>query len=86
MFHLQMGTPMEVSIPYTTFAPNESEPGVTDPAWDTLLLEPEKHSCNQYVTQNKTSWLHTGYEGIPENLLINFLAWIVSLCLHFPGF
>ncbi|XP_050732954.1 calcium permeable stress-gated cation channel 1-like isoform X5 [Eriocheir sinensis] len=81
MIDFLMVTPMASSIPYTTFAPNESESGVTEPAWDTLLLEPEKHSCNQYVTQNKTSWLHTGYEGIPENLLINFLAWLLLLSL-----
>lgn len=70
---------MESSSLNTTFAPNESDFEEIEPAWGTLLLEPEKHSCNQYVTQNKTSWLHTGYEGIPENLLINVLAWIVSV-------
>ncbi|KAG0717494.1 CSC1-like protein 2 [Chionoecetes opilio] len=72
-----MGSQMEFSFPLATFSPNETE---TD--YDGIeLWEPDKHSCNQYVTQNKTSWLHTGYEGIPENLLINFLAWILLLSL-----
>lgn len=34
--------------------------------------------CNQYVVHNKTFNVIDGYEGIPQNLLINFVGWIVS--------
>lgn len=64
---------MEFSFAQTTAVPNWTDFESFDPLW-----EKDKHNCNQYVTQNKTSWLHTGYEGIPENLLINVLAWLVS--------
>ncbi|KAK8396634.1 hypothetical protein O3P69_004961 [Scylla paramamosain] len=73
---LEMGTPMEFSFAQTTLAPNETDLELNEQLW-----QPDKHSCNQYVTQNKTSWLHTGYEGIPENLLINVLAWLLLLSL-----
>nr|XP_053639034.1 calcium permeable stress-gated cation channel 1-like [Cherax quadricarinatus] len=43
--------------------------------------KPDKYSCNQYVIKNKTHLIYGGYEGIPENLLINFLGWILLLCL-----
>ncbi|XP_045122161.1 CSC1-like protein 2 isoform X11 [Portunus trituberculatus] len=71
-----MGTPMEFSFAQTTIAPNETDFELIEPLW-----QQDKHSCNQYVAQNKTSWLHTGYEGIPENLLINVLAWLLLLSL-----
>ncbi|MPC13600.1 CSC1-like protein 2 [Portunus trituberculatus] len=72
----EMGTPMEFSFAQTTIAPNETDFELIEPLW-----QQDKHSCNQYVAQNKTSWLHTGYEGIPENLLINVLAWLLLLSL-----
>ena len=40
--------------------------------------EPAK--CDRYYTENnRTHFIYGGYEGIPENLLINFVAWVVSL-------
>ena len=39
--------------------------------------------CNQYIVENKTHIIYGGYEGIPENLLINFIGWIVSRLIHF---
>ena len=41
--------------------------------------------CNQYRSRNRTHFLNGAniYEGIPENLLINFIGWIVSLRLSF---
>lgn len=46
-----------------------------------LQDKPDKQSCNQYVIHNKTHLIYGGYEGIPENLLINFLGWILLLSL-----
>ena len=34
--------------------------------------------CNQYILNNKTHLIDGRYEGIPENLFINFLCWLVS--------
>ena len=40
--------------------------------------EPKK--CDRYYTENnRTHFIYGGYEGIPENLLINFVVWVVSL-------
>lgn len=41
-------------------------------------LKVDTQECNLSV--NKTTNFG-GYEGIPENILINFIFWIVSLCL-----
>ena len=39
--------------------------------------EPAK--CDRYYTENnRTHFIYGGYEGIPENLLINFVVWVVS--------
>ena len=39
--------------------------------------EPAK--CDRYYTKgNHTHFIYGGYEGIPENLLINFGVWLVS--------
>ena len=36
--------------------------------------------CDRYYTENnRTTFIYGGYEGIPENLLINFIVWMVSL-------
>ncbi|KAG7159503.1 calcium permeable stress-gated cation channel 1-like isoform X2 [Homarus americanus] len=48
---------------------------------DDLQEAVDKKACNQYVIQNKTHLFYGGYEGIPENLLINFLGWILLLIL-----
>ena len=35
--------------------------------------------CDRYYTENnRTTFIYGGYEGIPENLLINFIVWMVS--------
>lgn len=41
-------------------------------------------TCDRYW-ENKTTMLqkHSRFEGIPENLLLNFVAWIVSDLLCF---
>ena len=39
--------------------------------------------CNQYIKENRTHIIYGGYEGIPENLLINFIGWIVSIYTQF---
>jgi len=40
--------------------------------------------CDRYYTENnKTHFIYGGYEGIPENLLVNFLAWIVSIIVSY---
>lgn len=69
---------MAFSTPLPTFMTDDpfmEEPNILG------LPPPNLNSCNAYVVHNKTSWLNTGYEGIPENLLINFLAWLVLLSL-----
>ena len=39
----------------------------------------KSESCDRYYTgTNKTHFIYGGYEGIPENLLINFIVWLVS--------
>lgn len=37
--------------------------------------------CNQYMYNNKTYIVPGGYEGIPDNLVINFIGWICLLAL-----
>ncbi|XP_071521938.1 calcium permeable stress-gated cation channel 1 isoform X2 [Panulirus ornatus] len=61
-------------------------PEISFPTTDPPLLplsedKPDRQHCNQYVMQNKTHFIYGGYEGIPENLLINFLGWILLLSL-----
>lgn len=43
-----------------------------------LQVPQDDLKCNQYMIKNKTHFIYGGYEGIPENLLINFLGWLVS--------
>lgn len=43
-----------------------------------LKLQPDPGKCNHYLVHNKTHIFYGGYEGIPENILINFCGWIVS--------
>ncbi|KAK7073225.1 Transmembrane protein 63C [Halocaridina rubra] len=66
------------SIEITPF-PTIWDPTLEDP--DDLKISPDRTKCNQYVLQNKTHLISGGYEGIPENLLINLLGWIVLMCL-----
>lgn len=42
-----------------------------------------KEQCNSYLNINRTSTLKftPGYEGVPENLLLNFVGWLVSVLL-----
>ncbi|XP_076068118.1 transmembrane protein 63 isoform X3 [Oratosquilla oratoria] len=43
---------------------------------------PDDENCNQYLGKNRTNILFNGgYEGIPENLLINFIGWIILILL-----
>lgn len=45
-------------------------------------LKPAELQCDRYYTQNnKTHLIYGGYEGIPENLLINSIVWLVLLIL-----
>ena len=38
----------------------------------------EQVKCDRYYTErNRTHIIYGGYEGIPENLLINFVIWVV---------
>ncbi|RXG55260.1 CSC1-like protein 1 [Armadillidium vulgare] len=63
----------------STFFPNTSfRDNVT---YVTPLDQNEDLKCNQYISKNKTHFIYGGYEGIPENLLINFIGWIVLLSL-----
>ena len=39
--------------------------------------EPEL-KCDRYYAENHTHFIYGGYEGIPENLLLNFVVWVVS--------
>ena len=45
-------------------------------------IEPgEVLKCDRYYTDrhnNVSHFIYGGYEGIPENLLINVIAWLVS--------
>ena len=44
--------------------------------------EPVK--CDRYYTENnRTHFIYGGYEGIPENLLINFVVWLVSKIISY---
>ena len=43
-------------------------------------LSPESLSCDRYYTEKNVTYLvYGGYEGIPENLLINVIVWVVSV-------
>jgi hypothetical protein len=45
-------------------------------------LGPARMTCDRYYTENNhTHLIYAGYEGIPENLLINVIVWIVLLVL-----
>lgn len=65
---------MDIITPFPTIYPPTDD-------YSDLKVSPDKKKCNQYVLQNKTHFIYGGYEGIPENLLINFLGWIVSIDL-----
>jgi len=39
--------------------------------------DPDKDKCIYYNTTNN-KFLIDAYEGIPQNLLLNFIAWLVS--------
>ena len=44
-------------------------------------------TCDRYYTKtNHTHIIYGGYEGIPENLLINVVIWLVSFVLHHNKF
>ncbi|KAF2360557.1 Calcium permeable stress-gated cation channel 1 N-terminal transmembrane domain [Trinorchestia longiramus] len=58
-------------------SPSSLEPPTTTP----FPFIDDAVKCNQYVVKNKTHLVYGGYEGIPENLLINFIGWIILLCL-----
>ncbi len=41
---------------------------------------PEPVKCDRYYTENnRTHFIYGGYEGIPENLLINVIIWLVRV-------
>ena len=43
-------------------------------------LTPLDLKCDRYYTErNKTAIIYGGYQGIPENLLINSVVWLVSI-------
>ncbi|XP_069979583.1 calcium permeable stress-gated cation channel 1 isoform X2 [Penaeus vannamei] len=65
---------MDIITPFPTIYPPTDD-------YSDLKVSPDKKKCNQYVLQNKTHFIYGGYEGIPENLLINFLGWILLMCL-----
>ncbi|KAK3886905.1 hypothetical protein Pcinc_008961 [Petrolisthes cinctipes] len=46
-----------------------------------LKLQPDPGKCNHYLVHNKTHIFYGGYEGIPENILINFCGWIILLSM-----
>ena len=46
-------------------------------------LEENVTKCNEFQTNNNTVVFIEGYEGIPDNLLINFIVWLVSTILRF---
>lgn len=35
-------------------------------------------TCDRYYYENRTYFLYSGYEGVPETLLINVIGWLVS--------
>ncbi|XP_068239271.1 calcium permeable stress-gated cation channel 1 isoform X1 [Palaemon carinicauda] len=61
--------------------PTVWDPTVEPDYIDDNKLSPDRTKCNTYVLQNKTHLFSGGYEGIPENLLINFMGWIVLMSL-----
>ncbi|CAL4071629.1 unnamed protein product, partial [Meganyctiphanes norvegica] len=62
-------------IPFTDYP--TIWPPTTTVGPSTTQGPPEIRYCNQYISKNKTHFIYAGYEGIPENLLINFCGWIV---------
>lgn len=68
----------DISTNASTVIPVTPFPTVYPPTATTITPDVEPVKCNQYVVKNKTHILYGGYEGIPENLLINFTGWIVS--------
>lgn len=46
---------------------------------DNRIATPEKNKCiDAYYNRTGPLFLGTVYEGIPENLILNFIGWIVS--------
>ncbi|KAA3678332.1 uncharacterized protein DEA37_0010874, partial [Paragonimus westermani] len=37
--------------------------------------------CNRIIPYNNNTAVIPGYEGIPQNLLINFISWVLLLIL-----
>jgi len=55
--------------------PNSSIPSVP--------ILPDPHKCNYYIVRNQTEFIDFGnpYGGIPQNLLINVIGWLVLVLL-----
>ena len=69
--------------PNTAFDVSTLAPDVTTLPPDVTTVMPNNTNmkCNQYIYKNKTHIFNGGnsFEGIPENLLINVIGWIVSV-------
>ncbi|XP_064621129.1 calcium permeable stress-gated cation channel 1-like [Lineus longissimus] len=56
-----------------TTAPNTVNPFTVRPA------DAHQLKCDRFYSQNKTHFIYGGYEGIPETLMVNTIAWLCLL-------
>lgn len=49
------------------------------PSNDSDVPSVDDLKCNQFILKNQTHFIYAGYNGIPENLLLNVICWIVSI-------
>jgi len=79
-----LSTTMDTTTGLPTILPTTTPlPPNTTTSIPSAPILPDPHKCNYYIVQNKTEFLDFGnpYGGIPQNLLINVVAWVVLMLL-----
>ena len=80
---------------FPQFTENEDVQGFTSmffpttdlPITTTMLPDNSTLHCNSFRKNSTTPIvINAGYGGIPQNLLINFVAWTVIQCFHYIQF
>ena len=76
------GTVLSTSM--TTLPPTTTLPsGFDNSTIPSAPILPDPHKCNYYIVKNQTEFIifNNPYGGIPQNLLIKFVGWLVLVLL-----
>jgi hypothetical protein len=75
--HAPSVIPRYYTSPYHPFEDEEQTSTTVMDADDSRIYSPEEKCI--YYHNNHTRIFTSVYEGIPENLLLNFMGWLVSI-------